>query len=168
MRLRVDVDGPELFLGVVALCVSAGYLYQASQIAESLLEDAVGARGVPVALGWVMAALALVQIGRGSLSRLRAESDKPMPTVAGDPGDARPRWLALSLLAILVVYVGLLPYAGYIASTALLIGAVARLAGGAFDRTLLVVAIVGGGLLWLVFDPLLGIALPAGSWWVGR
>ena len=168
MRFRIDVDGPELFFGLVALGVSAGYLYEASQISQSLLEDAVGARGLPVAVGRVMAVLALIQCGRGIVSRTSAENDAPSPA-KDDPGaGARPRWLSLSLLAILCIYVAILPYGGYIASTALLIAAVARVAGTAFNRSFIIIAIVGSAVLWLLFDPLLGIALPAGSWWVGQ
>ncbi len=66
---------------------------------------------------------------------------------------------ALGLLAILALYVVVLPYAGYVVATALLIGAVARFSGAPFGRNLPLVAIAGGVVLWLLFDPLLGISL---------
>ncbi len=75
---------------------------------------------------------------------------------------------ALGLLAILAVYIAVLPYAGYIVSTAVLIGAVARFSGAALGRNLLLVALAGGLALWVLFDPMLGISLPVGSWWQGR
>ena len=74
-----------------------------------------------------------------------------------------PRHLAaLGLLAILAAYVVLLPLAGYVATTALLIGAVARFSGAALGRDLLLVAVAGSVVLWVLFDPLLGISLPIG------
>jgi len=74
----------------------------------------------------------------------------------------------LGLLAILATYVVVLPYAGYVVATAVLIGAVARFSGAPFGRDLLLVAIAGGVVLWLLFDPMLDISLPFGSWWQGR
>ena len=148
------------------MAASAGYLYEASQIPESLLADSVGAKGIPVAIGWVMAGVGAILCGRSVLRRApAAESPSAEPD---DPADVMRHLLALGLLAILAIYVSILPYAGYIASTALLVGAVARFAGAAFGRTLLFVAIGGSLALWLLFDPLLGISLPAGSWWGGR
>ena len=75
---------------------------------------------------------------------------------------------ALGLLAILAPTSCVLPYAGYVVATALLIGAVARFSGAPSRRSLPLVAIAGGVVLWLLFDPLLGISLPVGSWWQGR
>ena len=167
MRFRLAVGGADLFLGIVALGVSAGYLYEATQIPESLLEDAVGARGVPVALGWAMVALGLILCVRGLVSRT-PESVAPSAAIGETRVARRPHVLAAGLLAILIAYAGLLPYAGYVIATALLIGAVSRFAGTPFTRTLPLVAIVGGFVLWFLFDPLLGTSLPFGSWWEGR
>lgn len=169
MSLRIEIDGPDLLLGLVALGVSAGYLYEASRIAESLLADVVGAGGVPTALGWAMAALGMILCVRGVLSFAPAKI-AAAPSVAGSNPCApmRPHLLALGMLAILMVYVVVVPHVGYVAATALLIGAVARFAGVSFDRNLPLVAIAGGLVLWLLFDPVLGISLPVGSWWQGR
>jgi len=169
MRIRVGINRPDLFLGLVVLGVSAGYLHAASQIPESLLADGVGASGVPTALGWAMAALGLILCARSLLARapgkiaaIPADEDKETP--AG----MRPHLLALGLLAILAAYVVITPYLGYVGSTALLVGAVARFSGAAFGRNLLIIAIAGALGLWLLFDPLLSIPLPVGSWWGGR
>jgi putative tricarboxylic transport membrane protein len=163
---RRQIGRADLWLGVVALGAAAGYLYQASLIPESLLADPVGAKGLPLAIGWAMAVLGLVLCLRSVLFRAGA-AESPAATDA--PSSAMAAHLAaLGLLAILAVYVVVLPYAGYVVATAVLIGAVARFSGAAFDRDLLLVAIAGGVVLWLLFDPLLGISLPAGSWWPGR
>jgi len=156
------VDGPELLLGLLALAASAGYLYEASQIPESLLADPIGARGVPIAIGWVLAAVGLILCVRSALRRVPANTESASDT-AGDAPALTPHVLALGLLAILAVYLLILPHGGYIASTALLIGAIARFAGAPFGRTPLFVAIGGSLVLWLLFDPMLGISLPVGA-----
>ena len=69
MSVRRQIDGSDLLLGGIALVASAGYLYEASQIPESLLEDAVGAKGVPVAIGWAMAGLGSILCLRSVLVR---------------------------------------------------------------------------------------------------
>jgi putative tricarboxylic transport membrane protein len=167
MSVRIGVDGPDLFLGVVALTVSAGYLYEALRIPESLLADVVGARGVPIAVGWITAALGLILCLRGVLSRTHATAETASAAPSNSEAFGR-HLLALGLLAILAMYVVVLPYMGYIASTALLIGAVARFSGAAFGRNMLLASIAGGLVLWVLFDPLLEISLPVGSWWQGR
>ena len=73
MRVRIEINRPDLFLGLVVLGVSAGYLHAASQVPESLLADVVGAGGVPTALGWAMAALGVILCARGLLTRAPAE-----------------------------------------------------------------------------------------------
>ncbi len=121
----------------------------------------------PRAVGWATAALGLIVCARSVFSRARGIAT---PSVAGSESSVamRPHLRALGLFSILVAYAAVLPYLGYIVATALLTGAVARYAGASFGRNLLLVAIAGGLTLWLVFDPLLGIALPIGTWWQGR
>jgi hypothetical protein len=169
MRVRIEINRPDLFLGLVVLGVSAGYLHAASQVPESLLADVVGAGGVPTALGRAMAALGVILCARGLLTRAPAEV-AAAPSAEDDETSAglRPHLLALGLLAILATYVVVMPYLGYIVSTALLVGAVARSCGAALGRNLLIIAIAGGLGLWLLFDPLLGIRMPVGSWWEWR
>ena len=169
MNARRGVDGSELTLGVLALVGSAGYLYETAQIPESLLEDAVGARGVPLAIGWVMAALGAILCVRG-IVRGHFDAGAAMAPQDREPSATalRPHMQALGLLAILAAYVVLLPYAGYVASTALLTAAVAWFSGATRSRYVPVIAIGGSIVLWLMFDPMLGISLPVGSWWGGR
>jgi putative tricarboxylic transport membrane protein len=168
MRLRLAVDGADLFLGIVALGVSVGYLYEAALIPESLLADAVGAAGMPRSLGWAMVALGLILCARGLVSGSPALAVPPPAPSVGTRLATRPHVLAVGLLSILAAYAALLPYAGYRISTALLIGTVARFAGTTFTRSLPIIAIVGGLVLWLLFDPLLGTTLPIGGWWEGH
>ena len=169
MSVNRRIDGSDLFLGIAALAGSAGYLYETSQIAESPLEDAVGARGVPAAVGWVMAGLGVILCSRGLFfgARIDALSESSI-TRERLPAAMRRHLVALGLLGILAAYVIILPYGGYVVATALLIGAVACFSGAPLRRTLPLIAVAGAVALWIMFDPLLGISLPVGSWWQGR
>jgi len=161
----------DLTLGVLAVTAAAGYLYETAQISESLLEDAVGARGVPLAIGGAMAGLGALLCLRGLLGARNDELSRgERPAAASEPVSVarRPHLQAVALLAILVTYVALLPYAGYIASTALLIAGVAWFAGGKRSWQLPLIAIAGSVFLWVMFDPMLSIPLPAGAWWESR
>lgn len=149
---------------------SAGYLVVTSQIQESMLSDAVGAGGVPTALGWALAALGLIVCVRS----LIFPTPKPDITVGAaaecddaekTPEGMRPHLLALGLLAILATYVVITPYLGYIASTTLLIAASARFCGMPLSRSLFIISLVGGLGLWVMFDPLLSTPMPVGKLW---
>lgn len=164
---------PDFFLGLVSMVVSAAYLVVTSQIQESMLSDAVGAGGVPTALGWAMAALGLIVCVRSLFVRASKAEGVAMVASAVDDGEKapealRPHLLALGLLVILAAYVVVTPYLGYIASTALLIGASARFCGMPFSRNLFIISILGGLGLWVMFDPMLSTPMPVGSLWGGR
>jgi putative tricarboxylic transport membrane protein len=77
--------------------------------------------------------------------------------------------MAVGLLAILAVYVALLPVLGYVPSIGLLIGAVAWFAGARKAVSVVACMVVAGPLLWLMFDWALEIRLPVGLWpqWLG-
>lgn len=165
MNVRRRIYGSDLALGILALIGSAGYLYQTAQIPESLLEDSVGARGIPLAFGWTMAAGGALLCLRGLLRGRNGADASPERDWASA---LRPHVSALGLLAILAAYVVIVPFAGYIPSTALLIGAIAWFAGAERNRYLVVIAIAGAAALWLMFDPMLGVSLPGGSWWQRR
>ena len=165
----------DLTLGVLALIAAAGYLYETAQIPESLLEDAVGARGVPLAIGWAMAVLGALLCLRGLIGAPHDERKDERSTgeqrvAASAPLSValRPHLQALGLLAILAAYVGLLPHAGYVASTALLIAGVSWFSGAKRTWQLPMIAIAGSVFLWVMFDPMLSIPLPAGTWWESR
>jgi tripartite-type tricarboxylate transporter receptor subunit TctC len=128
MKVGRRIDARDLALGILALIGSTGYLYETAQISASLLEDAVGARGVPLAFGWTMAAVGVILCLR-ALFRGRAEDASPAPVDRDRAAALRPHVQALGLLAILAAYVVIVPFAGYIPSTALLIGAVAWFRG---------------------------------------
>jgi putative tricarboxylic transport membrane protein len=155
----VRLQRADFFLGLGAIALAGAWLYLASGIQESMLSDATGAAGVPKALGWLMAALGLLLCVRSvSFAAAAPAQDDESPRA-----QLRRHWQALVLLVMLIGYVVLAPYLGYILSIALLVAATAAFGGAAIDRTMLLIAAGAGVGMWLVFDKLLGIQLPVSA-----
>lgn len=152
--------------GTLGLLLSGAYVLQAHAIEDSLLADAVGAAGVPTGVG-IMMALASLALLIKSLASAPQPASTPEDV---EPGGAQhPHAMAVGLLAILAVYVALLPVLGYVPSIGLLIGAVAWFAGARKAVSVVACMVVAGPLLWLMFDWALEIRLPVGLWpqWLG-
>ena len=161
----MKIERTDFFLGLGAITLSAGYLYVASDIQESMLSDATGAAGVPRALGWAMAGLGVLLCLRSLSFAAGRQAQTSTAPAAGEASPAarptHPHLQALGLLGILAAYVVLAPYLGYTLATCLLLAAVAAYGGAAIDRKMLLIAAAGGIGLWLVFDKLLGITMQA-------
>jgi putative tricarboxylic transport membrane protein len=142
-------------LGLAAVVFAAGYLQGVARIPESLLSDAVGAAGMPRAVGWAMAVVG----GLLCLHSLRSGRDAEEGTAT----DWRAHLRAMGLLALLVGYVVLAPWIGYTLSTGLLLAAAAAYAGAPRDRLLLLVPLAAAALFWLLFVQAFGIPMPAGA-----
>ncbi len=153
--------------GVLGILVSASYVAYARQIEDGMLADAVGAAGVPSAVGLLMMLASAILL-------LKTLSPAKATSAAGHSatGQATP-WaahgLALALLAVLSVYVLVLPVAGYWVSVALLIGAISALVGAREGKTILACSVLGASGLYTLFTLLLKIRMPAGLWptWMG-
>jgi putative tricarboxylic transport membrane protein len=153
----------DFYLGVGAIGLAGAWLYVASGIQESMLSDATGAGGIPRVLGYLMAALGLLLCLRSvsfTAPASSANSAEPAPQ-PGAPASwkSNPHMQALILLGILVGYVVLAPYLGYMVATAVLLGVVAAYGGAPVDRKLLVVSAGGGIALWLSFAWALSIPM---------
>lgn len=153
--------------GVIGLVGSLTYIVAALRIEDSLLADAVGASGVPVAVGMLMAVASVALLVKGFA--LSSTVKMPLATGKGGrhtPADSplRPHGLAAGLLVILVAYLVALPWLGYIVSIGLLSAAVGWFAGGRERKTLLGFALLTGPILWFLFDFALKVHMPAGFW----
>jgi hypothetical protein len=153
-----------LITGSVGLAFSLGYIQFASGIEDSLLADAVGASGVPVAIGGLMALASALLLAKAFLQ-------KPTPAVPADSDEAvdpeapqNPHRLALGLLLILATYLIVLPWLGYVLSIGLLSAAVAWFAGGREAKVLFGFVLFTGPVLWFLFDFALKVKMPAGIW----
>ena len=146
-------------LAVLAAAFAASLIAAARGIEDSLLSDAVGAGGVPQAVGVAMAVVALA---------LFAKSFRAGPS---STANERSGWPALlrtgGLVGVLLAYALLLPWLGYALTVSLLVLASGRLAGAAWQRPLWLCAAVAGPGLWLLFDRLLQVRMPLGSLWGG-
>ncbi|MDB5526599.1 MAG: tctB [Rhizobium sp.] len=148
----------DMISGVVLLAVSGAYYTWSSDIADSTLSDEVGAKGLPHVLSVILAILAVCLIGRALLTRrARAVAASGIE----DEGDAR-LLRGVGFLLFGAAYVFLLPFIGYIAGAALLIGAVALYEGAPRSWVVFAAAIGGGVFYWAIFVKLLGVHQPVG------
>jgi putative tricarboxylic transport membrane protein len=154
----------DLISGLVLLAVSGTYYAWSSEIADSTLSDEVGATGLPHVLSVILAILAVLLIVRAML--LRRARTAAAAADADDEGDAGlPR--AIGFLLLGAVYVFVLPFVGYVAGTALLIGAVALYEGAPRNWVVLAAAVGGAVFYWAIFVKLLGVHQPVGSLFQG-
>lgn len=146
-----------LVLGTVMLAVAAAYYWLTTQVPQSALDDAVGPVGLPRLYAIVLAALSIVLIVRSLIATVRRQSRR------SDDG-RQGSWRFAGILLIGVVYVAIVPWLGYMVSIALLIASTAWYQGGAITGRVVIVAVSGALLLWLLFVAFLRIPQPPGAW----
>lgn len=151
----------DLSLGVIVLLFSGFYISQAAQIPTSALGDTVGAGGVPLILGWIMAGAGLLLIVH-DLWRRRAGTYISVPVSAAFRDPRRLVMVAGGVVLITVIYFAVLRLLGYIPATALFLAALFAYQRVPLTPRVLVIPIGGAVALWLLFDAFLGINLPAG------
>jgi putative tricarboxylic transport membrane protein len=157
--MRVSAD---LALGLAAIALAGGYWSVAADIPDSLLSDAVGARGFPAVLAAGLA-------GSGALLAARGLVRRPAEAAVRD-GEATEQFRQRSgafhaaiIVLLLIAYVMLTPHIGYPAGVGLLVGATAAFAGARGIGTLLVTSVLAGLIFWVMFAKVLGISMPAGT-----
>lgn len=140
----------DVSLGVGALALAGAYGTMAQAIPVSLLSDAVGPGGVPVAIAGLMGVA-----GAGLLLRTALVGPRPGKE---SPDHVR----AAGLLGLLVLYVLAVPLLGYPLALGLLAASIAWFAGA---RGISIAAFAAGlaAFFWLAFVKLLGIPFPAGA-----
>jgi hypothetical protein len=159
-----------IITGAIGVAASLAYISAARSIEDSLLADAVGASGVPVAVGILMASASFVLLIKGLLLATKERGaggrspQAPEDAHASPASPWRPHMLATGLIVILAVYLVVLPWLGYIVSVGLLAVAVAWFSGGREVKSLLGFAVLTGPSLWFFFDFALKIRMPAGFW----
>ena len=141
----------DLLLGLLTLALSIGYYVMTLGIPHSQLSDSIGPQGLPRAYAFALAALSVVLIVRSWRSIARLQADPAILRVAG-------------MLGIGVVYVLVVEQLGYFLSIAGLIVATTYYQGGALGRHVVLVAVLGAVICWLLFVRLMGVPQPPG-WW---
>jgi putative tricarboxylic transport membrane protein len=141
----------DFVFGSVCLALAAGYYLMAAAIPDSALADSVGPQGLPKTYAVVLAALSVILIGKS----VRQQSDVPMPRAL-----AR----VAGMLIIGIVYLVIVPWLGYVVSLTALIAATTYYQGGGLNARVVVVALSGALLFWVLFVAVLGIPHPPGIW----
>ena len=149
----------DLALGSATLALAVGYYLLTLQIPESQLADAVGPQGLPRTYAFVLGGLSLILIAR-SLRAWRPESASENPT----PHALSHVLRALGVIVIGAVYLVVVSWLGYLVSLAALIAATTYYQGGRMSGRVVVVAVSGAVLFWLLFVAILGIQHPPGFW----
>ena len=157
--MRRDLACALTLLGLAGL-----YYALARDLGQTALSDAVGPAGLPLIYASVLAAVAVL-LGAAALleARRRPRSD------AAAPENVEHRkielgfrlWRAFGTLAIGLVYLAIVSFIGYAFATALAIAAMAIYQGERVSWRLVVVAGVGAAALYVLFDLVLGVPLPA-------
>ena len=143
--------------GGLALCALAlAYLWGATLIPQSTLSDEVGARGLPFALGFLLALVGAAIASKAWLSRNAAHREE-----RGE-GQASLR-RALGLLACIALYVLVAWLVGYIIASAVLLLAVSLYEGAPFNLRTFGVAGAGAIVFWLIFVKFLNVEQPIGK-----
>ena len=141
----------DLALGVTTLLLSMAYYAMTAGIPDSQLSDSIGPQGLPRAYACVLAALSLILIVRSLRSHARLHVD---PAI----------WRVVGMLGIGVLYVLAVERLGYFLSIAGLIVATTYYQGGTLGRSVVIVALAGAAICWLLFVRLMGVPQPPG-WW---
>ena len=151
----------DMSLGVIALLFAAFYIWQAAAIPTSALGDSVGAGGVPLILGWIMAAAGALLIAHDLWLR-RAGPYVPAPVSAVFEEPRRLVVMAGGVVLITIAYLAVLRALGYIPATALFLAALFVYQRVTLTLNVALVPLGGAVVLWLLFDAFLGIDLPDG------
>jgi hypothetical protein len=153
-----------ILTGAIGLAASLSYIVAARGIEDSLLADAVGASGVPVAVGILMAVSSSALLIKALLPKATDKAEPAQESQEPEVSPMRAHALAMGLIAILAGYLVVLPWLGYNVSVGLLACVVAWFAGGRERNTLIGFAVLTGPVLWFFFDYALKIHMPAGFW----
>jgi putative tricarboxylic transport membrane protein len=146
----------DVALGTVMLAVGVTYYWLMTRVQQSALDDTVGPVGLPRFYALLLVGLSAILIVQTASVRLRQDRSPS--------GEPRQSWRFIGMLLIGVLYVGIVPWLGYLLSIGLLIGATARYQGGSIDRRVIIVAASGAVLLWVLFVAFLRVPQPPGAW----
>ena len=145
-------------LAGILVVVAIGTITQATRLSNG--GNAVG----PATAPWVIGSLLLVV---GVVMALRGRRDLADATAEHTPWHQTEvqDWKRLgTLIAALVVFAIINPFLGYVVSATLLFGITAIVLGAPDRVKAFVYGFLVAGTVYLLFDVLIGISLPAGIW----
>ena len=141
-------------LGVVMMIGSVVVLIDAASLRPS--DEFVGPAAAPTVVGVLLGVL-------GALLVLQAVRQLRATTVRQELPHRRLLRLA-AMVGVLVAFAFLLPVVGYVVASALLFTGAALLLGAPHPARVAAYGWTMAGLVFLVFDRLIGLALPTGPW----
>lgn len=145
-------------VGGLGLCALAlAYLWGATLIPQSTLSDEVGARGLPFALGVLLALVGAIIAGKAWLARTRQAQ------AAGEQSEGAQLPRVLGLLACVALYVLVAWLVGYVIASAVLLLAVSLYEGAPLNLRTFAVAGAGAVIFWLIFVKFLNVEQPLGK-----
>jgi putative tricarboxylic transport membrane protein len=141
-------------LGVVMMVGAVVVLVDAASLRPS--DEFVGPAAVPTAVGVLLGALGALMVLQAGRHLRSATARQALP---------HRRLLRLAaMVALLVAFAVLLPVLGYVVSSTLLFTGAALLLGAPRPVRTAAYGWTLAGVVFLVFDQLIGLALPAGPW----
>lgn len=149
-------------IGLGLLLLAGLYWLGADQIRVSRLEGIVGAQAVPKGLAVSLAILAALLIAQDLWRARRAAAVAPGKDA--DAGVTEAHLRAAGMLLIGMGYLVVVNTIGYVPAVALLVLATARFMGRPWSVQLVLLALGGALVYYLLFARLLGIPLPPGIW----
>jgi putative tricarboxylic transport membrane protein len=153
-------------LGVLLLVAAVLALVQAASLRDVGSSLILGPAAFPLLIGLLLVLVGAALIVRAALRLRQAEA----PAEAADADDAedgsqRGRLIRVGLLLVLlIVFALLLPYAGYVVSSALLFTGTALLLGSPHRWRTLAAGWTLAAVVFVAFDRLIGLTLPTGPW----
>lgn len=141
----------DFFIGVGLLGLALVYYQQSFGIVRGFASDRLGPAFFPRMLALVLAALALMLIVRAAAGR--SDPSRPPAIRSG---------IFAAVVALLVLYAILMPVAGFLLATPILLAAVIRLLGLRAWTTAVGTALGVTAVLYVVFGRALHVLLPHG------
>lgn len=156
----------QLIMAILVVVGGGLWLFGATFIRHSLKTDYIGEAGFAVAIGLIAVAAGIVLVIRYR-GALRAAPEPGRSTAINEPGDDQPLVPASTTRPLVMWAVGgawtfLVEPLGFLIATPILIGIELWLLGFRRHVPLVLIAVIGGTLMWIAFDFLLRINLPGG------
>jgi putative tricarboxylic transport membrane protein len=148
----------DLTSAVTLFVVAAAYYALARELDSTALADEVGPSGLPLIYAAVLAVLAALLGLDALVARART---KAAPAASDEPSPGRRLRRAAGVLAIGVGYLAVMPLIGYPFAVALAIAATALHEGERPSVRFVLVAGAGAAALYVLFDFVLGVEMPA-------
>lgn len=148
----------DLACSLLLLIIAIGYYAVARNIGQTALSDAIGPAGLPRVYA---GALAMLAVAIGAAAWLRHRLAEPTAPESAGPAPARRLGRGAGAAAIGIAYLATVSIIGYPFAIALTIAAMAVYQGERLSLRVMLVAAAGAATLFVLFDWLLGVTLPA-------